>query len=228
VSAPPLAGPARGEGAAPWRLAFLLRATLAKFILALYRTSFVGVQNVPAEGGYIVAGNHVSYLDPVLLWCGAPRPTHFIARQSLFDAPVIGWGLRRLWAIPIKRATADREAIGRAVALLEHGEPVGIFPEGTRQSSAVGGQAELGKAHAAVAFIAARADAPVVPVGISGTERALPRGAWFPRFPRVTISYGVPVRPQEFAELGRKERLEAMTAEIMRRIAEQRRLAEKG
>lgn len=209
-------------------MAYFVRGTVCRLILALYRTHFIGVENVPVDGGYIIAGNHVSYLDPILLWSGVPQPTHFIARQSLFDTPVIGWGLRRLWVIPIKRASADREAIGRAVAILKGGEPVGIFPEGTRQRADAGAEGELGEAHAGVAFIAARAGVPVVPVGISGTERALPRGAWFPRFPRVTISYGPPVRPEEFAELGRKERLEAMTGEIMHRIAEQRRLAEKG
>lgn len=228
MSAPPLGTPAAGEGAAPWRGAYLMRATLGKVLLALYRTRFVGTENLPAEGGYIVAGNHVSYLDPILLWCGAPKPTHFMAKKELFDAPVIGWGLRRLWAIPIRRATADREAIGRATALLKHGEVIGIFPEGTRQRAGAEGDAELGQAHAGVAFIAMHAGAPVVPVGISGTERALPRGSWFPRFPRVTVSYGPPVRPEEFADLGRKERLEAMTAEIMRRVAQQRSTAEKG
>ncbi|HEY5540463.1 MAG TPA: lysophospholipid acyltransferase family protein [Coriobacteriia bacterium] len=227
MSAPALATPARGQGAAPWRLAFFLRATLAKLIMALYRTRFLGEENLPAEGGYIIAGNHVSYLDPVLLWCGAPQPLHLIAKRELFDAPIIGWGIARLWAFPIKRDTADREAIGRAAALLKHGELVGIFPEGTRQRPEQSPD-ELGEAHAGVAFIATRADAPVVPVGIAGTDRALPRGAWFPRFPRVTVRYGKPVRPEEFVDLGRKERLEAMTAEIMRRVAEQRRLAEKG
>lgn len=228
MSAPPLATPARGEGAAPWRLAFFLHATVGEAILALYRTRFIGVENLPVGRGYIVAGNHVSYLDPVLLWCGSRDPVHFLAKQELFDAPIIGWGLPRLWAVPIRRATADREAIGRASALLKHGEVVGIFPEGTRRRVGETVEEEMGEAHAGVAFIAMHADAPVVPVGISGTERALPRGARIPRFPRVTISFGQPVRPQEFAELDRRERLEAMTAEIMRRIAEQRQRAEKG
>jgi 1-acyl-sn-glycerol-3-phosphate acyltransferase len=224
MSAPPFATPARGEGSAPWRLAFFLRATAAKIIVALYRTRVLGEENLPATGGYIIAGNHASYLDPVLLWCVSPQPVHFIAKQELFRAPFVGWLISRIWAFPIKRATADREAIGRATALLKHGEQVGIFPEGTRQHPGEAAE-ELGEAHSGVAFIAMRADAPVVPVGISGTERALPRGSWLPRFPRVTIHYGAPVLPEEFAELGRKERLEAMTAQIMNRIAEQRQLA---
>lgn len=226
MSAPALGTRATGPGAPPWRLARTLRATVGKLLLATYRTRFIASENVPAEGGYILAGNHVSYLDPCLLWCGEKRPTHFIARTDLFEKPIIGWGLPRVWAFPIKRGAADREAIQRATDLLKAGEPVGIFPEGTRQRAGEGGSAELGQAHEGVAFIAMRANVPVVPVGISGTEKALPRGAKLPRFPRVTVRYGEPVCPEDFVG-GRKERTEAMTAEIMRRIAEARDRAEK-
>jgi len=224
VSAPPLGSPASGPDAPPWRLARFLRATAGKLLLAAYRTRFEGAENVPAEGGFILAGNHVSYLDPALLWCGVPRETHFIAKQELFDMPVVGWGLPRVWAFPIHRGTADREAIQRATELLKLGEPVGIFPEGTRQ--AAGASADVGEGHSGVAFIAMRAGVPVVPVGISGTEKALPRGAKIPRFPRVKVRYGPAVRPEDFTEGGRKERTEAMTAEIMRRIGAARRAAE--
>jgi 1-acyl-sn-glycerol-3-phosphate acyltransferase len=224
VSAPPLASPACGPDAPKWRLARFLRATIGKVLLAAYRTRFLGAENVPADGGFVLAGNHVSYLDPALLWCGAPRPTHFVAKQELFDTPVVGWLIARVWAFPIHRGTADREAIQRATDLLRRGEPVGIFPEGTRRAAGEAGEA--GEGHAGVAFIAMRAGVPVVPVGISGTEKALPRGARFPRFPRVSIKYGTPVQPEEFAEGGRRERTEAMTAEIMRRITEARVQAE--
>ncbi len=225
MSAPALGSPAVGADAPRWRLARFLRATAAKLVLALYRTEFSGIENVPAEGGFVLAGNHVSYLDPVLLWCGVPRETHFIAKQELFETPVVGWGLRRVWAFPITRGSADREAITRATTLLKNGEPVGIFPEGTRQSA---DSDEVGEGHAGVSFIAMRAAAPVVPVGISGTEKALPRGAKLPRFPKVRVHYGPAVHPDDFAEGGRKERTEAMTREIMSRIAEARRTAEKG
>lgn len=228
MSAPLLGSPACGEGAAPWRLARFARVTAAKVFPALYRTRFLGEENLPAEGGYIIAGNHVSYLDPMLLWCGVPRPIHFLAKKELFDIPIIGWVITRVWAFPIQRASADREAIQRATALLKRGELVGMFPEGTRQRPGPRDDGELGEAHSGVAFIALRAGVPVVPVGISGTDRALPAGSWLPRFPRVTIRFGPPVDPQEFASLDRRERLAAMTAEIMRRIAEQRRLASEG
>ena len=219
-----LAARATGPGAPAWRFARLLRVTVAKVLLALYRTRVIGAENVPATGGFILAGNHVSYLDPVLLWSAAPRETHFVAKQELFDIPGLTWPLAHIWSFPIRRGTADRTAIQRATDLLCAGEPVAMFPEGTRQRS--GASAELGEAHSGVAFIALRADVPVVPVGIAGTARALPAGAWLPRFPCVTIAYGPPVLPADFAEGARKERTAALTAEIMSRIAHARDQAE--
>ena len=226
MSAPPLATPVHGPNAPKWRLAHFLKAVVAPLLIGAYRTRFLGVENVPATGGFILAGNHVSYLDPALLWAGAPRETHFFAKQELFDLPVMGWGLPRVYALPISRGSADRVAIQRATDLLTYGEPVGIFPEGTRQVAGASTD-QPAEAHAGVAFIAMRARVPVVPVGIAGTDRALPKGAVLPRFPRVTIRYGEPVRPEDFSEGSRKERTQAMTAEIMRRVASARAAAEK-
>ncbi|MDF1541732.1 MAG: lysophospholipid acyltransferase family protein [Anaerosomatales bacterium] len=198
------------------RLARTLRATLAHVLLAAYRTRSTGAQNVP-PGGAILAGNHASYLDPILLWCNAPRPVHFMAKVELWNSRVIGGALDRLWAFPVHRGAPDRAAVTTATELLSSGKLVGIFPEGTRHRTE--GPDLLGTANAGAAFLAMRAGVPVVPVGIHGTAEALPRGARMPRFPRVAIRYGQPVYPEEFAEGGRKERVEAMTTEIMRRIA---------
>ncbi len=200
------------------RGARFLRATLAKGALALYRTRFEGEERIPA-GGAILAGNHVSYLDPVLLWCGTPRPTHFMAKAELWDVPVVGWALPRLWAFPVRRGEADRAAISTATEHLQGGALVGIFPEGTRQRD---GSDELGEANEGVAFIATRAGVPVVPVGIAGTEKAMPPGARVPRFPRVRVWYGHPVDPARFTDGSRKERVAAMTAAIMDGIREAR------
>lgn len=226
MSAPPLASPVYGPDAPKWRLARFLRTFAAPLLLAAYRTRFLGAENVPESGGFILAGNHVSYLDPALLWAGVPRATHFFAKQELFDTPVIGWLLPRVYVLPINRGSADRLAIGRATDLLARSEAVGIFPEGTRQVPGAPVD-QPSEGHSGVAFIAMRADVPVVPVGIAGTERALPKGAKLPRFPRVTIRYGEPVRPEDFTAGTRKERMAAMTAEIMRRIADARAAADK-
>lgn len=206
-----------GHGAPAWRLARFLRVTVGRLLLAAYRTRFVGTRNVP-DSGAVLAGNHVSYLDPALLWCGAPRPVHFVAKAELWRVGWLGWCLDRFWAIPVERGSADRAMISKATEFLGHGELVGMFPEGTRGQS---DSDELGNAHGGVAFIAMRAGVPIVPVGIAGTDKALPRGAKVPRFPRVVFSYGEPVHPDDF-EGGRKERIEAMTKELMRRIAVER------
>jgi 1-acyl-sn-glycerol-3-phosphate acyltransferase len=226
MSGPPLGAPAFGEDAPPWRLAHFTRATFAKLVVWGFRMRFIGAANLPAHGGYIIASNHVSLLDPVVLWAGAPRPIHIIAKQELFDTPVVGWAIPWFWAFPIHRGTADREAIRRASALLAHGELVGIFPEGTRKRAGEPGM-EPGDGHAGVALIAAHGGVPVVPLGIFGTHRPASRGVRLPGLRRVVFSYGPPVYPEDFSGLGRKERHRAMTAEIMRRIAEQRDLAEK-
>lgn len=193
----------------------IVRATVGRLVMALFRTRFIGVENVP-PGGAILAGNHVSYMDPILMWCGAPRPAHFMTKSELFKG-FVGWALHRFWAFPVQRGQADRQAITTATDVLKSGGLVGIFPEGTRRA----GEGDLGEAQGGVAFIATRADVPVVPVAFVGTEDVMPRGARFPRFARVTIGYGRPLYPSDFSEGSRKERVEAMTSELMRRIAEE-------
>lgn len=196
-----------------------LRATVARVLPVIYRTRFSGTENIP-QGPAILASNHTSYLDPVLLWCGAPRPVHFMAKAELWEIPVLGWAIDKLLAFPVKRGAPDRTAIARASSLLEAGELVGIFPEGTRTRTP--DSDELGEANEGAAFLALRTGTPVLPVGISGTERVLPPGAKVPRFPRVKVRYGIPVYPDDFAESTRKQRVETMTAEIMARIAKAR------
>lgn len=211
--------PSRGAESPGWGFAHFVRATVGRLLLAMYRTRFLGAEHVP-EGGAVLAGNHVSYLDPALLWCGTPRPTHFMAKQELWQIGWLGWALDQFWAFPVNRAGADREAITTATALLEKGELVGMFPEGTRRREGD----DLGEAQGGVAFVALRAGVPVVPVGIAGTAEAWPPGRKLPRLVKVTVCYGDPVHPDEF-EGSRKERVAAMTAEIMRRIDEQRKRA---
>lgn len=194
------------------------RATVGKLVPILFRTRILGVENIPA-GGALLAGNHVSYLDPILMWCTSPRPVHFMAKKELWENKVIATVLPRFWGFPVSRGEPDRTAITTATDLLKAGELVGVFPEGGRSED--GGE-ELRAAQGGAAFIALRADAPVVPVAFVGTERAWPKGAKLPRLVRTYISIGRPVLPSGvMPEGGRKERVAALTSLVMERIAEE-------
>lgn len=212
--------PLTGPGSPSWKLAKFLRPTLAQFFLLAFRVRIIGAEKVP-PGGALLAGNHVSYLDPVLLWCASPRLVHFMAKKDLWRSGLLGWILDHLLAFPVHREGADRDAISTATSLLKSGDLVGMFPEGTRRRD---GSEELGEAHNGVSFIAIRAGAPVVPVGISGTDKAWPPGRKLPRLVQVTIRFGDPVHPDEF-EGGRKERVAAMTSEVMHRVSQARNTA---
>lgn len=201
-------------------LAHVVRATIGNLLKALFRVTLLDADRIP-HGGVVIAGNHLSYADPVLLWCKSPRPVHFMARSNLWDTTFLGWALDQFWAFPVKRGAADREALSQAGAYLKAGEPVGIFPEGTRRFK----RAEDDDARGGAAFIALRNEVPLLPVGIAGTDRIKPPGAKMFRFPKVVIAVGEPIDPAAF-EGGRKERVEAITAELMRRIDEQVRRAE--
>lgn len=208
--------PMRGPDAPGWGFGHFVRNTAGRIALALYRTRFDGADNVPA-GGAVIAGNHSSYLDPILLWCGGVRPIHFMSKVELWKG-WLGWSLAQFFAFPVDRTGSDRTAIQTATRLLEQGDLVGVFPEGTRHRE---NPDELGEAHGGAAFIALRAGVPVVPVGIVGTDEAWPPGARFPRLTKVRMRYGEPVRPEDF-EGSRKEKVAAMTDEVMRRIAAMR------
>ena len=200
----------------------LVRATLGRLLRVLYRTRVDGAENVPA-GGAVIAGNHVSYLDPMLLWTVSPRPIHFMAKRELWDSKIVAWVLPRLWGFPVNRGEPDRTAITTATELLKAGELVGVFPEGGRAEE---GDEELRQAHGGVAFIALRADVPIVPVAFVGTEKAWPKGATLPRLVRTSIRIGAPVMPSAILpEGGRKERVNAITAVVMQRIADELDLA---
>lgn len=194
--------------------AHVVRATVGALLGAVFRTRVIGRENLPERGGVVLAGNHISYADPVLLWARSPRPVHFMAKSELWDSTLFGTGLDYFWAFPVNRGEADRTAIAKASEYLKSGEPVGIFPEGTRNFD---GSAE---AQGGAAFLALRNGVPVVPVGIAGTERIKPRGSRGIRFPRVVISFGRPIDPESFTG-ARKERVEAITRQLMLRIGEE-------
>jgi len=192
-------------------LARLVRKFAAPLFLRLFRTRVIGIENVPS-GPKIFAGNHISYADPMILWCVTTEPIHFMAKSTLWDNAVLGWLLSALWAFPVDRGKSDRVSIQTAEALLKRGDDVGIFPEGTRNLEGTA-QAQMG-----VSFIALRVGVPVVPVAIVGTDRIKPPGSRFIRFPQVTVSFGMPIYRSDFENGDRKAIMSSMTTRVMESI----------
>jgi 1-acyl-sn-glycerol-3-phosphate acyltransferase len=179
----------------------------------LFRVRYVHPERMPKHGPAVLASSHASYLDPLLLGLVRAAPIHYMGKSELFEGNrFLAWFLRAVCVFPVRRGTADRHAVAQATELLEQGAFVGIFPEGTR------GSGDMGDAMGGAAFIAMRTGAPVIPACLNGTDRIMPKGARFPRFPKVTIAFGEPVLPAEFTEGGRRERVDAMTAVMMERV----------
>jgi len=126
-------------------------------------------------------------LDPFLVGytLGTPHPVAFMAKQELFKVPVVGYALIQWGAFPVDRAKKDATSLRTALAILKAGEVLGMFPEGTRSSDG-----EMQALRSGALRLAIRTRAPLIPVGIEGTERSLPRHARLPRPARVTITYG--------------------------------------
>lgn len=158
-----------------------------------------GIENIPRTGPVIVAPNHLSHLDPPIVACSVPRKVAFMAKEELFRNPVFGALIGSLNAFPVRRGEGDTEAIRKTLERLDAGELVLVFPEGTRGDGKV-----LGPFNRGVGMLAKRSGALVVPAGIAGTERKLPRGAAFPRLAKTKIVFGAPLDYRNFE--GRKAR----------------------
>jgi 1-acyl-sn-glycerol-3-phosphate acyltransferase len=175
---------------------------------------------LPDTGAFILAGNHVSFLDPPFFGLACRREAYYMARDTLFRHPVANWILTSWNCVPIDRNRGDIGALRTMLRLLGEGKAVLMFPEGTRSPDG-----RLQEARAGIGMIVAKARAPVLPMRILGTERALPRGAALPRPARVDIVFGEPLHypfPANLDEL-RGDELKALYLEIgreiMRRIA---------
>lgn len=173
-------------------------------IRALYGFRAIHPENVPAAGAVIVACNHVSYLDPVVLGIGFTRPVTYLAKQQLFAIPVLGPIIAGLGAYPTNREAGGVAAVRAALRVLKEGRCVGIFPEGTRNLT--GTAEEKGGA----ALLGALSGAPVVPAAIAGTRGARP-------FRQIRVIYGEPIHVERQRKADGDD-LEKWTQEIMRRI----------
>jgi glycerol-3-phosphate dehydrogenase (NAD(P)+) len=176
---------ARGRGVNPI-VYWLVRAILQPIFHVYFRLSRIGREHIPAEGPVILASNHRSFLDPFVIAVMARRPIYFVAKKELFINRPVAWLLASLGAFPIDRRGSDRDAMATARTILERGDGVLIFPEGTRIRPGA-----LGSPKRGVGRLALETGAPVVPIAVHGTEAV--RNRWRFRPHKVRIRAGAPL-----------------------------------
>jgi 1-acyl-sn-glycerol-3-phosphate acyltransferase len=164
----------------------LIRGVLYRYFRLVHR----GQDHLNVTGPLILAPVHRSNLDAPMIAALSDRRTKSLAKRSLFESAPVGWMMSALGGFPVERGTADRDALRAAQELLEAGEAMIVFPEGTRQTGSA-----VADVFDGAAFLASRTGARVVPIGIAGTEGAMPPGARFPRRSRVAIVVGEPLDP---------------------------------
>jgi 1-acyl-sn-glycerol-3-phosphate acyltransferase len=190
------------------RIAYLILMPLFKL---LFRFQVEGKENIPRES-FILAANHMSYLDPIVLGLAVyPRKIYFMAKAELFKIPLFSWLISKLYAFPVKRGAFDRQAIELACLYLQKGKIVGMFPEGTRYR-----RNSLGRPQAGVGLLVIKTGVPVLPVGIVGTDKVLPAGKFGLRFPQIKAVIGNPIYNLARDVVSERQRKKA--SEITKRI----------
>ncbi|MEO0406027.1 MAG: lysophospholipid acyltransferase family protein [Cyanobacteria bacterium P01_A01_bin.135] len=179
-------------------------------LLGYFRGRIYGSENVPRRGPLLVVSNHASYFDPPLLASAVRRPVAYMAKAELFEVPVLSPAIRLYGAYPVVRDRSDRAALRAALSRLKEGWAVGVFPQGTRTQDARIPAPKLG-----AALIAAKAQVPLLPVSLWGTQAIL-RGA-LPQPVPVTIRIGVPIDPPAS---GDRAELQAVTQHCVTAIHE--------
>jgi 1-acyl-sn-glycerol-3-phosphate acyltransferase len=154
------------------------------------RVRIEGREHLPSSGAYVLAPVHRSYLDTPIVAALTKRRLRYMGKDSLWKYGWSGWLCSALGAFPVSRGTADREALKRCITVLESGEPLVLFPEGERKSGS-----EVQPLFQGASYVAVKAGVPVVPVGIGGSERLMPKGARMIRPHRVVIVVGEPIVP---------------------------------
>ena len=199
----------------------VLHRVVPPVLRAIWRPRIEGLEHVPRTGGVILASNHLSFVDSVVIPSVVPRKVVFLAKSDYFTGHGLRGALQRAWFEGLGMLPVDRDdtraaltSLDTALEVLGRGEAFGIYPEGTRSRDG-----RLYRGRTGVAHLALTAGVPIVPVGLIGTERIQPVGTSLPRLVRVTIRFGEPIDPRgrfEGVALGRARR--DLTDEVMAAI----------
>lgn len=170
-------------------------SVVAPMLRFYFQGRVYGLEQVPRRGPLVVVANHASDFDPPLLSCAVRRPVSYMAKEELFQVPVLNRAIALYGAYPVKRGSPDRSAIRAALKQLDNGWAVGIFLSGTRTPDGRIFDAKLG-----AAMIAAKTQAWMLPVSLWGTQGILPKGAKLPRPVPIAIRIGHPLPPPETSD----------------------------
>ena len=184
---------------------------------AFFRGDVAGLENLPRTGGFLLAANHASHLDPFLVGAQLPRQVTFFARKTLWKPGFPSWWLDAVGVIPVDRdGGSDVTAIKRVLNALKEQKGIIMFPEGTRSPDGL-----LQAPKPGVGLFACRAQVPVVPARISGSFEAFGKGAKFPRLGTpVAVTFGSPLLPAAYDDPGAgKARYQIASDRIMAEIA---------
>ena len=177
------------------------RTIVITFIRVYTRLTINGQEHIPKTGSFVLAPVHRSYPDTFLAGAVTRRRLRFMGKDSMWKNRQFGWMLSAFGAFPVTRGTADREALRRAIEVLEGGEPLVLFPEGERKQGPV-----VQPLFDGAVYIAVKAGVPIVPVGIGGSERVMPKQAKFIYPRKVHIEVGPPIPAPVAPEGGRLPR----------------------
>ncbi len=193
---------------------YIARFAVILFFKVFTRWKVVGLDNIPSDEAILVVSNHLSNADPPLLSVTLKRDAIFMAKKELFRNPVLGYIIYGFGAFPVNRGRLDRQALRHAEKVLTHKKILVIFPEASRSK-----EVRLKKAFPGSALIAVRADVPIVPAAITGTENVVGL-KWMLRRPEIQVRFGKPFQLPPAS--GRKTRdvLDESTTFVMRRIAD--------
>ena len=202
-----------------YHLKYWLTFIVNIYLKVYHKVEVVGANNLPKSGNAVIASNHMSHLDGIIINSitafHTRRKINFLAAEDVYNKNFLFRFLCNLAnCIPVKRATSDRVALLKVIKLLKKGNLVGLFPEGQRSRDGKIGEAKLG-----VAIMALKSGAPIIPLAISGTFEAFPRKTKFSRPVKVTMKFGAPLK-YDIEKKPSKERINFVKDEIMDNIQE--------
>lgn len=188
-----------------------VRGLIEAFFRLVFRVRIVGREHVPADGAFVLApGAHRSNLDTLIVCMLTRRRLRYMGKDTLWKHRWADWFFSALGGFPVHREGADREALRQCLDAVAHGEPVVMFPEGTRQSGP-----RVENLHGGPAYVAAKAGIPILPVGIGGGERAMPPGSKMIRPTTMTMVVGPPIDPPgDEGGRVRRSQMQATTDEL--------------